>query len=79
MSSLKSTFELDEGESMSSLRGVGGRGWGPHMHAFGEIVNFRRFCIFVVALPLEVDVGCPASLHYFKSLSKLFARKLVEL
>ena len=53
MNSLMPTFELDEGENMSSLRGVGGRGWGPHVHAFGECVNSRRFCIFVIALPLE--------------------------
>ena len=64
MSSLKSIFELDEGEH-EQPEGVGRRGWGPHVHAFGEIVNFRRFCIFVVALPLEVQVRFLASLHYF--------------
>ena len=33
--------------------------------AFEESGNFRRFCIFIVALPLEAQIGCPTSLHSF--------------
>ena len=63
MSSLKSTFEQDEGESMSRK---GGRWVGlGATRVFGESGNFRRFWIFIVALPLEVQMGCPTSLHSF--------------
>ena len=65
MGSLKSTFE---GESMSSLRWVGGAGLGAAC-AFGEFVNFRRFCILAAALPLEI-----ANMSYFFALFLIFVQ-----
>ena len=59
----KSTFEKDGREHE---RPEGGRWVGlGAARAFGESGNFRRFCIFVVAPSLEVQVGCATSLHYF--------------